>query len=338
MTDNKNCSEPISSVMHSYLKELEYRMQHKGEALGLLTGIHALDEKLDGMRGGEVILLGARPAMGKTSFSINLAYKVAKSFLNEKETEKNNNKCVLWFSIEASQTHIVQRLVASKIPDIHSWLLRRYKYGVNSYKEFEKIADIGQEIEQLPIYINDKLSLIEDIEEEIYNFNQSRHIGFIVIDYLQLIKTQENQYREIKDYDLIAQKLKNIAQDLNVPIFILSQLTRTLESRTNKCPTCNDIRQLKKLGSIDKVLFLYREYYYLINDDLQIKPKETEEHLQIRIEDWCKRCKEQENLAEIIVAKNISGYTGTVKCFCDLDKCEFLDLEKSEMDLPDVIG
>ena len=335
MTDNKNCSEPISSVMHSYLKELEYRMQHDGKSLGLSTGIHALDEKLGGIRGGEVILLGARPAMGKTSFAINLSYKIAKSFLEEQNT--NANKSVLWFSIESSQMCVITRLLAAQIPDVWPHQLARYEYGSKSYKEFEKIADIGEEIKQLPIYINDKLCLIEEIEEEIYQFNQSHNIGFIVIDYLQLIKTQENQYREIKDYDLIVQKLKSIAQDLNVPIFILSQLTRALESRTNKCPTCNDLRQLKKLASVDKLLFLYREYYYLINDEPQIKLKETEEHLQIRIEDWRRRCKEQENLAEIIIAKNNSGGTGFVKCFCNLDKCEFSDLCKSEENLPDCI-
>ena len=107
MTDSKNCSEHISLGINSYLKELEYRMQHDGKSLGLSTGIHALDEKLGGIRGGEVILLGARPAMGKTSFAINLSYKIAKSFLEEQNT--NANKSVLWFSISYDSLLIISQ-------------------------------------------------------------------------------------------------------------------------------------------------------------------------------------------------------------------------------------
>lgn len=321
MTDNKNCSEHISSVLQAYLEELDYRIQHKGEPLGLYTEISALDEILGGMRGGEVILLGGRPAMGKTSFAINLSYKIAKSFLEERKNNPNSNKSVLWISIECPRISILQRLVAAKIPDVWAHQLKRYEYGTKSYEEFETIANIGKEISQLPLYIcDDYTQTVEDIKNKIEEISRCSTIGFIVIDYLQLID------RENISCDEILQELKSIAKDLNVPIFILTQLTTALENRRCKIPLLKDIRVFKKHTHIDKILFLYREYYYLHWNEPKRAPKEAEEHYNKRFDEWHELCKEQKHIAQFYVAKNNSGATGCIKCFCNLDKCEFDDL------------
>ncbi|MBR3675882.1 MAG: DnaB-like helicase C-terminal domain-containing protein [Alphaproteobacteria bacterium] len=321
MNDSRNCHEHISSIINSYLKELDYRIQHKGVPLGLSTGISALDEILGGMRGGEVILLGARPAMGKTSFAINLSYKIAKSFLDERKNNPNSNKSVLWISIECPRISILQRLIAAKIPDVWAHQLKRYEYGTKSYEEFETIANIGKEISQLPIYICDDFpQTVGEIENKIEEINRYSTIGFVVVDYLQLID------RENISCDEILQELKSIAKDLNVPILILSQLSTALENRRYKMPLLKDIRVFKKLTHIDKILFLYREYYYLYWNKPKRTSKETDEHYNKRFDEWHELCKEQERIAEFYIAKNNIGTTGHIECFCDLDKCKFDDL------------
>lgn len=321
MADSKNCHEHISSIINSYLKELEYRIQHEDEPLGLSTGIRELDERLGGMRGGEVILLGARPAMGKTSFAINLSYKIAKSFLEEKEKNPNINKSVLWFSIDRPRICILQRLIAAKIPEVWTHQLTCYEYGTNSYEEFETIANIGREIGQLPIYIcDDCLQTVVDIRRKITDISRYSTIGFIVIDYLQLIN------REYYSHEEILQELKIMAKDLNVPIFILSQLTSDLEKRKDKRPLLKDIREFKIHGYFDKILFLYRENYYLYWNEPKRTSKETEEHFQKRHMEWVERERKQCNIAEIIIAKNNLGYIGRVKCYCNLSHCDFDDL------------
>lgn len=325
MTNNKNCSEHISSMLQAYLKELDYRIQHEGKPLGLSTGINALDKLLGGIRSGELILFGARPAMGKTSFAINLSYKLAKSFLKEKEKNPDSNKSVLWFSMETPCLYMLQRLVATKIEDVWPFQLARYEYGTKSYEEFKKIADIGKEIEQLPIYICDDIELtLDDIKNKIKEISHYSTVSFVVIDYLTLIN------REEFSYEGVLQKLKNIAKEFNIPIFILSQLTRDVENRKYKIPHLGDIRQFKKHGFIDKILFLYREYYYLHWHEPQKLSKESEQHFKQKHTEWKRECKAQENVAQIIIAKNNSGGIGHVKCFCDLKKCEFDDLPDQE--------
>ena len=337
MTDNKNCSEHISSVMHSYLVELDYRMQHDGEPLGLLTGVKDLDETLGGMRGGEIILLGARPAMGKTSFAVDLSYKIAKSFMEEKEKKNNNNKCVLYFSMKCSKLRWIQRFISAKSNLCHCyfpykekvywWELYDFRYGTKSYEEFETIANIGKEISQLPIYIcDDYTQTVEAIKNKIEEVSRFSTIGLIVIDYLQLID------RENISCDEILQELKNVAKCLNIPILILSQLTQDLEKRKYKMPLLKDIRVFKKHSDIDKILFLYREYYYLHWNEPKKTPKETEEHYKKRLDEWDKQCKKQEHVAQFYIAKNNSGLTRNIRCFCDLDKCEFDDLPQTYYD------
>ena len=321
MADSKNCHEHISSVMHEYLMELEYRMQHEGEPLGLSTGIDYLDEKLGGMRGGEVILLGARPAMGKAPFAINISYKIAKSFLEEKEKNPNCNRCVLYFSMNFRSLNIISRLITILNPKFCWYDLENYAYGTETYEEFEEIANVGREISQLPIYIcDDYPQTLKDIKNKIEEISRFSTIGFIVIDYLQAIDKERYSHEEI------LQELKNIAKDLNVPIFILAQISTAVEKRKYKIPLLSDIREFKKHNPIDKILFLYRECYYLYCEKPKRGEKETEEHFQIRHTEWGERYRKLKDVAEFIIAKNNSGPRGYVTCFCDLGKCEFADL------------
>ena len=320
----------ISSVIQSYLEELDRQYRNEDQIFGLSTGIKKLDDKLKGLRDGEIILLAARPGVGRTSFAINLSYKIANSFLDEKEANPNSHKCVLYFSMMKSKLFLIQRLISSKIPDVWAHQLSNFKYGTQSYEEFEKIANVGKELEKLPIYICDGFTLsINDIKDKIKEISQHSTIGFIVIDTLQLIFTENNS--DFHQNLIILQELKNMATKFNVPILILSYLNQDADNRKDHHPLLSDIKGYHTcISYIDRILFLYRESYYLEWNEPKKTKKETVEQFQNRMKKWKKQCKETENECEFIVAKNRLGVTGAVKCFCDLHKCEFKDLPEEK--------
>ncbi len=316
----------ISSVVQSYLEELDYRYQNRGKPLGLSTGIKKLDKQMEWMRNGEVILLGARPAMGKTSFAVNCSYKLAKTFL---ETPQNRD-CVLYFSLEYSREILLPRFIAHEIKQpIWEASYRRYS-DVNfekTYADFEEVINATKRISELPLYICDNLNDVYEMEDIIRQVNQQKHVAFIVVDYIQLFSLLE------AGNERAMREIKSLAQVFNVPILVLSQLNRNLERRKNKRPFSRDIRggDRKILPYVDKLLFLYRESYYLMNEEPEIKSGETQEHFEKRQDEWKKQCKEIENECEIILAK---GRYGCVKCFFDTSTGIFDDLERLEDDIP----
>lgn len=294
----------ISSVVQSYLEELDYRYQHQGKPLGLSTGIKVLDERMEWMRNGEVILLGARPAMGKTSFAVNCSYQLAKTFL---ETPQNRD-CVLYFSLKYSREILLPRFIAHEtkqpIREASYWRYSDVNFE-KTYADFEEIINATKRISELPLYICDNLNDVYEMEDIILQVNQQKHVAFIVVDYISLLEVgNERAMREIK----------RLAQGFNVPILVLSQLNRNLERRKDKRPYKSDIRggDRKILPYVDKLLFLYREYYYLWWDEPEIKSGETQAHFEKRQDEWKKQCKEIENECEIILAK---GRYGCIKCY-----------------------
>ncbi len=324
----------ISSVIQSYLEELDYRCQKQGEPLGLSTGIKALDDKLGGLRGGEVVLLGSRPAMGKTSFAIHLSHKTAKSFLEGKEANPNGAKCVLYFSMEMPSLFWVQRLMAADFPDVPAWRLRNFVYGSQSCGEFEKVVNAGRKLEKLPICICDDTALsIDGIKDKIKEISQYSAIGFIIIDYLQLLYTENCSAPNWGD--AVMRELKSIAAKLNIPILVLSQLNRKVDAREDKRPLWSDIREIcpKGIAQIDKILFLYREIYYLRHEEPKKANNETEKHFQKCMAKWEKRCRQVQNECTVIIARNRRGTTGFVKCYFDAGVGKFDNWECSEYDM-----
>lgn len=153
----------ISDAFLEYIKEVEYRYQMNGEPLGLSTGIDRLDERLGYIRGGDVVLIAGRPAMGKTAFAINCVHQVAQKFKEEAEQNNSEMKHVLYFDFECNNKNMMQRFVslASGIP------LYELRHDIENYKQFEKIALTGNEINQLPIYLCNQINSISDIKDKI---------------------------------------------------------------------------------------------------------------------------------------------------------------------------
>lgn len=314
----------ISSVVQSYLEELDYRCQNRGKPLGLSTGIKTLDKRMEWMRNGEVILFSARPAMGKTSFAVNCSYQLAKTFL---ETPQNRN-CVLYFSLEYSRDILLPRFISheTKQPSREA---RYQRYSdvcfEKTYEDFEEIINATKRISELPLYICDYLNDMYEMENIVQQVNQQKHVAFIVVDFFQAFPLSGNSEA--------MKEIKRLAQTFNVPILVLSQLNRNLERRKDKRPYLNDIRggDKKILPYVDKILFLYREYYYLWWNEPEIKSGETQEHFEKRQGEWEKQCKDIENECEIILAK---GKYGCIKCFFDIDTGIFDDLDPLEDDVP----
>ena len=272
-------------VLNTYEK-IEYRYNHKDELLGVPTGFFDLDVVLNGLQKSDLIILAARPAMGKTAFALNIAQNVA---IKAKVP-------VAIFSLEMSMDQLVQRMLCSEA-EIDS---QRMKTGNMQSKDWEKLADAMNAFAQAPVYIDDTSGCtITDIRAKCRRLKmEEKNLGLILIDYLQLMEGSGREDR-MQQISAISRGLKILAKELDVPVIALSQLSRAVESRTDKRPMLSDLRES---GSIEQdadiVMFIYRDEYYR-------KAEDGEEEEAIKAA--------SKGESEIIVAKHRNGGLATVK-------------------------
>ena len=245
----------MEDILNDSFERLDELYKNKGAIRGLRTGYRDLDNKTAGLQRSDLIILAARPAMGKTTFVTNLAYNIA-------TIEK---KSVLFFSLEMSKEQLVDRMLADAA-GVDSWNIRT---GNLSDEDFAKLADAMGEMAEAPIFIDDTpgVSVLE-MRTKARRAAHDGELGLIVIDYLQLMqgsgsaKSSANRVQEVSE---ISRGLKLLARELNVPVIALSQLSRSVESRDPKIPQLADLRES---GSIEQdadiVMFLYREAYFII--------------------------------------------------------------------------
>jgi len=266
---------------------------HQGLALpGLSCNFYDLDAMTGGFQRSDLIIVAGRPAMGKTSFCLNLAYNIAAL----------HKLPVAIFSLEMSKEQLVQRLLSSEA-GIES---QRLRTGRISQNEWEPLSRAIGELSELPIFIDDTPNItVTEMRSQARRLQaeQKKQMGLILIDYLQLMEgSGDNRVQELSK---ITRSLKGLARELNVPIIALSQLSRSVEARTNKRPMMSDLRES---GSIEQdadiVIMLYRDSYY--NPDSPDR-----------------------NIAEVIIAKHRNGPTGTVKLLFDPNLTKFVNLAKS---------
>ena len=271
-------------VLNTY-ERIEYRYEHKDELSGTPTDFYELDAMLNGLQKSDLIILAARPAMGKTAFALNIAQNVA---LRAKVP-------VAIFSLEMSKDQLVTRMLCSEA-EIDS---QRVKTGNMQSKDWEKLAEAMNSFAQAPIYIDDTSGCtITDIRAKCRRLKMAeKNLGLILIDYLQLMESSGKEDR-MQQISAISRGLKILAKELDVPVIALSQLSRAVESRTDKRPMLSDLRES---GSIEQdadiVMFIYRdEYYKNAENDEDEAEKAT-----------------NKGEAEIIIAKHRNGPVGTVK-------------------------
>ena len=267
---------PLRQVLPEVLDRLSEMSESDSRLPGLSTGLSAVDQKITGLNKSDLILLAARPGMGKTSFAMNVALNVAKS----------TQKTVAIFSLEMSREQLAMRLLSSEA------CVENYRLKTGSLREtdWEKIAGAATVLNRVDVRIDDNPMLsVADMNAKCRRLD---NLGLVLVDYLQLMtgsgygKGGENRVTVVSE---ISRALKIMAKELNVPVICLSQLSRANESRQDKRPILSDLRESGAIEQdADEVLFLYRDDYYNENS-------------------------EEKNVAECIVSKNRHGETGTVK-------------------------
>ena len=275
----------IKDIVNDVYQKIEERANNKGQLTGVPTGFYDLDTYTNGLQKSDLIILAARPAMGKTAFALNIAQNVA---LRAKVP-------VAIFSLEMSKDQLAQRLMCSEA-EVDT---QRLKTGNVQAKDWDKLAKAMADLYDAKIYIDDTAGCtITDLRAKCRRLAMAeKNLGLIVIDYLQLIEGTGREDR-MQQISSISRGLKILAKELNVPIIALSQLSRAVEGRTDKRPMLSDLRES---GSIEQdadiVMFIYRDEYY----------KNANEE-----EDEAEKAANKGE-AEIIIAKHRNGPVGTVK-------------------------
>ncbi len=285
---------PIRKILGEAFDRLDELHKNKGEMRGIPTGFTDLDKLLSGFQKSDLLILAARPSVGKTSLALDIARQAATQF----------NVPVGIFSLEMSADQLVDRMIAAEA-NIDLWKLRT---GNMKDSDFAKMNETMGKLSEAPIFIDDTSSAnIMEMRTMARRLQAEHDLGLIVIDYLQLMegRSSENRVQEISE---ISRGLKNLAKELNIPILALSQLSRAIESRSDQRPKLSDLRES---GSIeqdaDVVMFIYREDR--VNPDTENK-----------------------GMAEIIVAKHRNGPVGNVPMFFKEDSASYKTIEKIHTD------
>ena len=262
----------------------------KEKYVGARTGFTLLDSITSGLNKSDLIIIAARPGMGKTSFAMNIATNVARR--SEKE--------VFTFNLEMSKEQLATRILSTEAL-VESNTLRN---GRITGEDWVKLATSAGYLSTIPLYIDDTASMT--VQQMKAKLRRTKNLGLVIIDYLQLMESTSHSDNRVTVISEITRQLKVMAKELNVPVILLSQLSRAVESRTDKRPMLSDLRES---GSIEQdadiVLFLYREAYY---------NKESQ----------------RQNISECIVAKNRHGETGTVELIWDGQYTRFSNPDYNE--------
>jgi replicative DNA helicase len=282
----------IETILLESFDRLEELHRNKGAIRGVKTGYRDLDNMTAGLQRSDLIILAARPAMGKTTLVTNLAYNIATL----------NKQAVLFFSLEMSKEQLIDRMLAD-VSGVDAWNIRT---GNLSDEDFSKLSEASGEMAEAPIYIDDTpgLSVLE-MRTKARRAAHNAPLGLVVVDYLQLMqasgRSDGNRVQEVSE---ISRGLKLLARELNVPVIALSQLSRSVESRSPQIPQLADLRES---GSIEQdadiVMFIYREAYYNPDTD-------------------------RENITDLIISKHRNGPTGKVELYFHPERLRFMSLDK----------
>ena len=275
--NQKNDYSDVQSVLLSNIQEIDEAAKNLGKVRGTPTGFKALDDKLNGLQKSNLVIIAARPAMGKTAFALNIA----------QQTAVKEGSVVMIFSLEMSKEQLGQRLLSSQAR-VESEKIQR---GTLDKKDWDRVNLALDEMQQAKIFIDDTpgISLIE-MRNKCRRLKAEKGLDLIVVDYLQLMASPEKSDNRQTEITAISRNLKLLAREMDCPVIALSQLSRAPEQRTDHRPNLSDLRESGAIEQdADVVLFLYRDEYY--NKEKSEKP----------------------GICEINIAKNRTGPTDTVE-------------------------
>lgn len=291
---NKSSFRPIHDVLLENHSKIEERSNNTSQITGIETGFYDFDKLTTGLHEDQLIVLAARPAMGKTALALNIAQNVA----------TKSNKAVAVFSLEMGAESLVERMLSAEGTIINNHI----RTGNLTVNEWQRLIYAQGQLAEAPIFIDDTAGVkITDIRARARRLSQETDgLGLIVIDYLQLIQgsRSDNRQQEVSE---ISRQLKIIAKELKVPVIALSQLSRGVEQRNDKRPIMSDLRES---GSIEQdadiVAFLYRDAYYQDKKEGQL----------------------ENEITELIIRKNRHGNLGTVKLYFHKEYTKFSSVEE----------
>lgn len=317
----------IADALKGAMEEAQIAYQADGSLSGLTTGLTELDKSISGLHHSDLIIIAGRPAMGKTTLAMNIAFNAANAIFSGRANNKYRG-AVAFFSLEMSALQLAARVLSSqtKIP---ATAMRDGKSLTD--EDFLKMAQYSKVISQMPLVIDDTPGMsVPMIRTRARRLARKYGgIALIVIDYLQLMmsaggKRNDNRVQELSE---ITRGLKMLAKELDVPVIALSQLSRSVEMRDDKRPQLADLRES---GSIEQdadiVMFTYREEYYLDNRDPSQRISNTTS--QNSVETWQKRLERARGKADIIIGKNRHGRPETVHLAFLGDYCLFDNLDE----------
>ncbi|ABO51801.1 primary replicative DNA helicase [Desulforamulus reducens MI-1] len=284
---------PIKEILIKAFENIEQVYNNRGKITGVPTGFIELDNMTNGFQPGDLVILAARPSMGKTAFAILCGQYAA----------LKHQIPVAIFSLEMSKEQLVQRMLCSEaMVDAH-----KVRTGNIADEDWGKLSEAARHLSRAPIFLDDTgAATVREVRSKCRRLKAEKGLGLVIIDYLQLMsggKRIENRQQEIAE---ISRKLKGLAKELSVPVLALSQLSRAVESRTDKHPMMSDLRES---GSIEQdadiIMFIYRDEYY--NPD-----------------------SEKKGIAEIIIAKQRNGSVGPVELGFFKEFVKFVNLAKRD--------
>lgn len=289
---------PVRNALEEAFERIERLHRGDGALRGISTGFYDLDNILGGFQKSDLIVLAARPTLGKTSLALDIARHVS---IQEKIP-------VGIFSLEMSQGQLIDRLIASEA-EVDLWKLRTGRLSMKGEgNDFEKISESLASLSEAPIYIDDSAATTAlQIRTMARRLQAEKGLGLIIVDYLQLMQSHNSNYNNsmVQQITEISRSLKGLARELNVPVLAISQLSRAVEQRSPAIPKLFDLRES---GSIeqdaDVVMFIYRQ-------------------------DRDKKNSNRKNIADIIVAKQRNGPVGKISLYFNENQVSFKNLDKS---------
>jgi replicative DNA helicase len=289
-------TRPIAQVLNDYYERIEYLYEHRDEPLGVPTGLIDLDKQLGGLQKSDLIIVAARPGLGKTSLLLNVALNASQRF----------HQRVAVFSLEMSDEQVCERLIAQQ-SGIDS---QRLRFGQLTNDDWPMFVQTTGGLSEVGIWIDDTPAISPmQLRAKARRLYAEQGLDLIVVDYLQLMGSDRRAENRNQEVTQISQALKNLARELNVPVLVASQLSRAVEQRADKRPVLSDLRDSGAIEQdSDVILFIYRDAVY---------------------NESC----ETPNMAELIIAKHRKGPTGTVDLYWQSSLTQFQSAVRREVEL-----
>jgi len=328
----------FGSALASAISDADAAFKRDGKTVGVAMGFRDLDKKLGGLHRSDLVILAGRPSMGKTALATNIAFNAAKTYkpvrISGGPTVAEDGAVVGFFSLEMSAEQLAARILAEE-SGVSSDRIRR---GDIKGEDFDKFIQVSHQLQTLPLFIDDTPALsVSALRTRARRLMRQQGLGLIVVDYLQLLRpsTQvrviENRVQEVSD---ITRGLKALAKELDVPVLALSQLSRAVEQREDKRPMLADLRESGTIEQdADVVMFIFRQEYYdsrkepqrPTEDDDEKKYEDEKKKYEYDYKRWQKSFSEVYGVAEVIIAKQRHGPTGTIKLHFEAERMKFED-------------